>query len=158
MALDISANGAKVIFTGGTGNIEITEFSDEGTPFDAPDVEITTNAKNLNGTMISSRTASVYPFSVTVIPGSLADRLLAKYFYKSSLQPNNGSGEALYCNCKLAIPAGVVAGGEVTLNSVSATFTNARPKSGPTGPSTSAEGRLAARTYNFEAEGFIPSF
>ena len=34
------------------------------------------------------------------------------------------------------------------------TYTNARIKSGPTGPTSSAEGRMGARTYTFEAEGF----
>ena len=33
-------------------------------------------------------------------------------------------------------------------------YTNCRIKSGPTGPTTSAEGRLGSRTYAFEAEGF----
>ena len=34
------------------------------------------------------------------------------------------------------------------------TYTNARIQSGPTGPTSSAEGRMGARTYTFEAEGF----
>lgn len=159
MALDISAVGARVSFSNGL-NLEITEFSDEGTPFDAPDVDVSTNAKNLNGTMISSRTPSVYPFSVTVIPGSLADITLAQFFADSAIQPgNNSPSTAKWCDCEISIPAGVQSGdgaSGVTLSARYARYTRCRAKNGPTGPSTSAEGRLAARTYSFEAEGYKP--
>ena len=33
---------------------------------------------------------------------------------------------------------------------------NGRFKSSPTGPSSSAEGRMSARTYTFEMEDFVP--
>ena len=58
---DISAVGTIIDISpsrGGRG-CTITNFSDEGTPFDAPDVDASTNRKNLNGTMISSRLVSV---------------------------------------------------------------------------------------------------
>lgn len=149
MAKDISAVGAKVVFSGGL-SLTITEFSDEGTPFDSPDVDVSTNAKNLNGEMISSRTPSVIPFSVTVIPGTVADEKLAAFFKKSLIQPGgiNAIG-SLYCNCTITIPD--VYGADGGARTVS--YTNCRAKSGPMGPSTSAEGRLSARTYTFEAEG-----
>lgn len=159
MAKDISAVGARVIFSGGF-NLTVSEFSDEGTPFDAPDVDVSTNAKNLNGQMISSRTPSVYPFSITVIPGTMADYKLHAWLRESSIQPgNNAASTAKYCNCTIVIPTPVSRGSDTgdasdSVTSEKFTYTNCRIKSGPTGPSTSAEGRLAARTYTFEAEGF----
>lgn len=150
MAMDISAVGTIITFSGAI-NCTITEFSDEGTPFDAPDVDASTNRKNLNGTMISSRTPSVYPFSVTVIPGSEADDKLWSLLQKSLIQPGSVTQvSSLLCDCTIKTPNINESG----RNTGSRTFSygNCRIKTGPTGPSSSAEGRLAARTYSFEAE------
>lgn len=150
MAKDISTVGAKIVFSGGL-SCTITEFSDEGTPFDAPDVDASTNAKNLNGEMISSRTPSVYPFSVTVIPGTAADAKLTAFFKKSLLQPGGIAAiRNLYCNCVVTFPEVY---GSDNAGARSYTYTNCRAKSGPTGPGSSAEGRQSARTFTFEAEG-----
>ena len=150
MAKDISTVGARLVFSGGL-SLTVSEFSDEGTPFDGADVDASTNAKNLNGEMISSRTPSVYPFSVAVIPGTVADQKLTQFFKKSLLQPG-GIAEigSLYCNCVITIPE--IYGGDSSA-ARSYTYTNCRAKSGPTGPSSSADGRQAARTFTFEAEG-----
>lgn len=150
MAMDISAVGTVIVFSGGL-NCTITEFSDEGTPFDAPDVDASTNRKNLNGTMISSRTPSVYPFSVTVIPGSVEDDILWAHLQKSLIQPGAvTSVPQLLSDCTIKTPD-INASGRNT-GTRTFVYRNCRIKSGPTGPSTSAEGRLAARTYSFEAE------
>lgn len=163
MAMDISTVGAKIEFIGfGVGNFTVSEFSDEGTPFDAPDVDASENKKNLNGTMISSRTPSVYPFSVTVIPGSLADGKLFTLLRKSSIQPGGvEKASGLYGTVTVTIPnpyqSGVNSNAGQGVESGQArtyTYSNARIKSGPTGPTSSAEGRQGARTYTFEAEGF----
>ena len=149
-AFDISAVGTVIQFSRGL-SVTITEFSDEGTPFDAPDVDASTNKKNLNGTMISSRTPSVYPFSVTVIPGSAADDARWAFLQTSLIQPGGvTSVPQLLCDCTIKVPD-INASGRNT-GSRSYTYSNCRIKSGPTGPSSSAEGRLSARTYTFEAE------
>lgn len=158
MALDISAVGAKVIITGNGTNITIDEFSDEGTPFEAPDIDVSTNAKNLNGTMISSRTPSVYPFSITVIPGSAADIKLQHLLMTNAIMPgNNAPSTANWFQVTIQMPQTVQQGsGGASVGSYNktVTYTMCRIKSGPTGPSTSADGRMSARTYTFEAEGF----
>lgn len=169
MAKDISAVGAVVEIKYGDKTITIDEFSDEGTPFDAPDIDVSTNAKNLNGEMISSRTPSVVPFSITVIPGSIADAWLHNKLAKSLLMPlgkggvgtaNSNVGDSDYAIITVTIPQSFQASGNVSSNAggnfapaMVYTYTNCRLKSGPTGPSTSAEGRMSARTYQFEAEG-----
>jgi len=158
MAKDISAVGAKIVFSnlGGGAGLTISEFSDEGTPFDCPDVDVSTNAKNLNGEMISSRTPSVIPFSVTVIPGSIADIRLRDAVAKSLIRPsNNTPNDVEYINAvTITMPRVTTRGGSAVAGSNTVTFSNVRIKSGPTGPSTSSEGRMAARTYSFEAEDF----
>lgn len=158
MAMDISTVGAKIRFSGAI-NLTISEFSDEGTPFDAPDIDVSENKKNLNGTMISSRTPAVYPFSVTVIPNSKSDIALSKLLMKSSIQPGGLTAvDDLYVDCVITVPAtyGSGAGADEASGARDYTYTKARIKSGPTGPTSSAEGRMGARTYTFEAEGFKP--
>lgn len=164
--IDISAVGSKIYIKMATGDrsLEITEFSDEGTPFECPDVDVSTNAKNLNGQMISSRTPSTYSISVTVIPNSYADAWLTKRMSEAALQPGNvvPIEDLIVDTIQLTIPN---INGSAEINSSAQgnnvkgrtfTWANGRMKSGPTGPSTSAEGRLAARTFVFEMEKFTP--
>ncbi len=164
MALDISATGARIAIkrNDSSENYIITQFSDEGTPFDAPDIDVSTNQKNLNGQMISSRTPSVYPFSITVIPGSDDDKKLTEWLRENALQPTSegaiantwGSAAGHYFTITVEIPAVVSSGTKGMMQYARQyTYTNCRMKSGPTGPSTSADGRMSARTFTFEAEG-----
>lgn len=165
MALDISAVGSKFSITGGGMNLTVTEWSDEGTPFDCPDVDISENRKNLNGTMISSRTPSVIPVSITVIPGSVSDKVLLQHFAKWTISPGKskplgGKGGAgnPYVQAVLSIPTivAVGAGKSEVAGARTYKFFNGRAKSYSAGPSTSSEGRLASRTYTFEFEMVEP--
>lgn len=158
MAIDISAVGAKVVITLPEGSpITITQFSDEGTPFESGDVEVSTNAKNLNGQMISSRTPAVYPVSVTVIPGSDDDIMLQSLLQKSSIQPGSVTpiSKITIISLSITIP-GINASAERNATGPKYVWSQGRIKSGPTGPSTGSEGRLSARTYTFEFEKFQP--
>lgn len=165
--IDISAVGAFVRITfKGDGNNRgwsITEFSDEGTPFECPDVDLSTNQKNLNGQMISSRTPSIYTVSVTVIPNSADDIFLTRHAQEAALQPGNITpiDKLIVESIELGIPD-INQSRASTLtdrNSYSGyaifKWMNGRMKNSPTGPSTSAEGRLASRTFTFEMEKFI---
>lgn len=154
--IDISAVGAKVTINPSAGSaIVVTEFSDEGTPFDAGDIDVSENNKNLNGQMISSRKPAVYPVTVSVIPGSDSDVKLQSLLQKASIMPG---GITPISNLKinsivLSVPA-IDQSGATGNSSRVYKWTNGRIKSGPTGPSTSAEGRQSARTYTFEMEKF----
>lgn len=150
---DISSVGAKVVIALSTGTVTVTHFSDEGTPFECPDADFSVNQKNLNGDMISSRSTSVFTVSVTVIPNSAEDMALSKFAQMNALQPGNTvSVSQLWVNSiQLSIPQ-INSSGEGTGAVNTWTWTRGRLKNAPTGPSTSAEGRLAARTYTFEME------
>ena len=158
--IDISAVGSKIYIKMARGDrsLEITEFSEEGTPFECPDVDVSTNAKNLNGQMISSRTPSTYSISITVIPNSDADAWLTKRMSEAALQPGNvvPIEDLIVDTIQLTIPNINASAEGNNVNGRTFTWANGRMKSGPTGPSTSAEGRLAARTFVFEMEKFIP--
>lgn len=155
--IDISTVGAKVTITPSSGRaITITEFSDEGTPFEASDIDVSTNQKNLNGQMISSRTPAVYGVSVTVIPGSDDDVALFRLLQQASIMPGSvvAVNNLKINSITIDIPGINGSGPSGTAKSLKYTWTNGRIKSGPTGPSSSAEGRQSARTYTFEMEKF----
>ena len=165
--IDISAVCAFVRITfKGDGNNRgwsITEFSDEGTPFECPDVDLSTNQKNLNGQMISSRTPSVYTVSVTVIPNSADDIFLTRHAQEAALQPGNITpiDKLIVESIELGIPdinqsrASTLADRNSYSGYAIFKWMNGRMKNSPTGPSTSAEGRLASRTFTFEMEKYI---
>ena len=151
---DISTVGAVITIKGGVhiDGLVINEFSDEGTPFDSPDVDLSDHRKNLNGEMVSSRVAAVYPLSITVIPGSIADKRLYKHYRAASLHVGNVApiGDLKIQSIVISIPD-IDASGAGGASRVYQ-WSNIRMKGGPTGPSSSAEGRQSARTYTFEAQ------
>jgi hypothetical protein len=156
MAIDISAVGAKVLINPSSGSpIEITHFSDEGTPFEAGDVDVSTNQKNLNGDMISSRTPSVYSVSVTVVPGTDDDLALNKLLQESAIMPGGVTAvKKLWINSLILTIPRINESNDVASSGHKYKWSIGRIKSGPTGPSTSSEGRLSARTYTFEFEKY----
>ena len=153
MAIDISTVGATITISTASGTITIKEFSDEGTPFDGGGVTVSQNQKNLNGTMISSRTPSVYPVTLSVIPGSDADFELTELVQKSAIQPGGVSAisDIVIGSLIIDVP-GIDESGQSTSRSY--TYENGRIKQGPLGPGTSAQGRQSARTFQFEFESF----
>ena len=157
---DISAVGSWVHIEMYTRDLklDISEFSEEGTPFECPDVDLSTNDKNLSGQMISSRKASVFTVSVTVIPNSDADLWLTNRMSEAALQPGNvvPIKDLMVKTIQLTIPNINGSSGSTDADGLTFTWVNGRLKSGPTGPSTSAEGRLSARTFVFEMEKFMP--
>ena len=155
--IDISTVGAKIDITFKDNKRKIiTQFSDEGTPFECPDVDVSTNAKNLNGQMISSRTTNVFPVSITVVPGSEEDMFLQRRLADAAIQPGNvkSIAELAVSSLIVSIPA-INESGEGS-SAIDYTFKKGRLKGGPMGPSTSAEGRMSARTYTFEFEKYDP--
>lgn len=157
MAIDISAVGSRVEIHAGGRVIRITQFSDEGTPFECSDVDLSENRKNLNGQMISSRTPSVYPVAVTVVAGSTEDKELAEIAQKSAIMPGSVQpiSSMIVDKIILSVP-NINMSGEGKVASMNYVWRIGRMKNAPTGPSTSAEGRLAPRTYTFEMEQFRP--
>lgn len=154
--IDISTVGARIEikFQGG-GTLTITEFSDEGTPFAGGNVDVSTNQKNLNGQMISSRTPAVYQVSLTVIPGSDADAYLSDKLMSASIMPGSITPISALKVESLIIAAPAIDGSGGNAASFSKfIYKNGRMKSGPVGPTSSAQGRMGSRTFNFEFEKY----
>ena len=156
MAIDISAVGAKVVIDHGSGTpITITHFSDEGTPFEAGDVDVSTNQKNLNGDMISSRTPSVYTVSVTVVAGTDDDLALNRLLQEAAIMPGGVTAiNKLWIKSLILLIPRINESNDMASSGYQYKWSFGRIKNGPTGPSTSAEGRLSARTYTFEFEKY----
>lgn len=156
--IDISAVGASVEIEspGLNGTLRITQFSDEGTPFECPDVDLSDNRKNLNGQMISSRTPSVYVVSLTVIPGSVEDVELSRLAQKAALMPGNVTPIRDLAITRITFKLPAINESGVNSGSRAFVWTHGRMKTAPTGPSSSAEGRMAPRTYTFEMERYRP--
>lgn len=156
---DISAAGAwaEIKFDDGD-DIIVKQFSDEGTPFESPNITLSTNAKNLQGSMISSRTPSVVPVSITVVPGSVEDYLLQRNVQYALLQPGGVQSISKLAVKSLTLHVPAINGSkDITTsadNGNTYTWVNGRMVEAPTGPSSSAEGRMSARTYSFEFEKY----
>jgi len=152
--IDVSATGASInINSAATGAVLITRFSDEGTPFEFNEIEVTGSALSLNGELITWSKPVAYAASVTVMPHSDEDNSLRKLLEASHVR-FNGSGttavnpEMVKTSLTLKCPLLNEAGSSFK----EYRFTEGRIVSGPTAPSTSAEGKLSARTYTFVFE------
>lgn len=152
--IDVSATGATItVHAPAIGQVQISRFSDEGTPFEFNEIEVTGSALSLNGELITWSKPVAYAASVTVIAHSDEDEALRKLLEASHVRFTGGGTKAVNAenvNTKLTLKC-------PTLNSSGESFkmysyTNGRIVSGPTAPSTSAEGKLAARTYTFVFE------
>lgn len=80
MANDISGFGLRIQVvaseTFGSG-FDVTQFSDDGDPFDIPSIQIRDKAMGLNGDLITWSKANPINITLNVIPGSDDDKNLA---------------------------------------------------------------------------------
>lgn len=163
--VDVSATGCSITVKTGARRATITRFSDEGTPFEFNEIEVTGSALSLNGELILWAKPVAYAASVTVIPGTREDEQLRKMLEDAHVRRNGSSTKAVSasdCNATLVFTCpgietfksdGATAGG----NKKTYTYSNGRIVSGPTAPSASAEGKLSSRTYTFVFEQYSES-
>lgn len=157
--IDVSATGATVtIKAPAIGSVTVSRFSDEGTPFEFNEIEVTGSALSLNGELITWSKPVAYAASVTVIPHSDEDNALRKLLEASHVR-FTGKGtkavspENVKTSLTLKCPKINAGGNSFKMYS----YTNGRIVSGPTAPSTSPEGKLSARTYTFVFEQMAES-
>lgn len=148
---DVSAAGAKVRVECGSNSCNITEFYDEGTPFETNEVEVTGSGITLNGQLVLWRKPVAYVVTLTVIPGSQDDVWLAQRLDDAHIRPGKVIDvDRLKAKLTIWVPQINASGRQG--KTVVTSYTNGRILSGPTGPSASAEGKLAAKTYSFVFE------
>jgi hypothetical protein len=149
MAFDISFTGASVVVSQGkTLDTTITEFSDEDTPLECSEIEVTGNAITLNGQLVLWRKPSAYMVSVTVIPRSENDLTLSKMLYQSRVCPARAVAVSdLWSKMTIKCPRINESGNTRAVDTYK--FSNGRILSGPTGPASNSEGKMSARKYTF---------
>ena len=131
------------------------DFATEGTPYEiGGDVDLSTNPKNINGNMVSSRSLSTIPIAISVIPDGDTDRKLRKKAKEALITPNNATpiADIIVKYLIIEVPMNDYSGHNPT-HKIRITYKNGRMKAGDMGPATSVEGRKSARTYVFEMEG-----
>lgn len=149
--LDVSFTGGNIVIKSGSGSTVISEFSDEGTPVECNEIEVTGHAMTLNGQVIFWRKPNAYVVSVTVIPMSDNDITLGNMLEMAHVKPGNAVPvDKLTTSLTINCPKINKSGSQMSGNMWS--FQNGRIVSGPTGPSTNSEGKMSARTYTFVFE------
>lgn len=148
---DVSATGSKIRVECGSNSCNITEFYDEATPFETNEVEVTGSAMTLNGQLILWRKPTAYVVSMTVVPGSQDDLWLAQRLDDAHVRRGKVV-DVDRLNAKMTIWVPQINASGRQNATVSVSYTNGRILSGPTGPSTNAEGKLSGKTYTFVFE------
>lgn len=149
--LDISYAGAKIYLSTRAGDSvgPITEFSDEGSPVEIPDIDIADGNMNLNGILVTWTKAQAAEFSLTLIPNSQSEKILATWLSAHAIGGRGAIPEAFIDQLQLVIPANVNVSGTSSKNSLIYTFKNGRMRRGAPATGTNSEGKMNAKTYNF---------
>lgn len=155
--LDISFTGGYVtVKAPAMGTTTIEEFSDEGSPVEVDEIEVTGHSINLNGTVLRWRKPTAYTVKVTVIPLSENDISLSKLLEAAKVEPT-GTGvyavsvASLNTTLEIAAPAINKSGGNAS-GMRTWTFKEGCIVSGNPGIATDAEGKMQSKTYSFVFE------
>lgn len=146
MADDISGFGLQVRLiadkTFPTG-ITITQFADDGDPFDLPSIQIADTAMGLNGDHISWSKANPIKITLNVIPGSADDKNLQILFENNRV----GKGKT---GARDLLTASAVYPDQSTV-----TLLNGRITDGMPGNSVASAGRMKTKAYMFSFENKV---
>lgn len=143
MANDISGFGlqvqvnASVTFPSG---FTVTQFADDGDPFDIPSIQIMDKAMGLNGDLITWSKANPINITVNVVPAGDDDKNLA------ILLEANRVGKGKKSARDVITITGIYPDGS-TINLTSGKITDGMP-----GSSVASAGRLKSKAYMFTFE------
>lgn len=119
----------------------VTEFADDGDPFDLPSIQIGDKAMGLNGDLIVWSKANPLPITINVIPGSDADKNLSIIFDANRV----GRGRK---------PArDVITMTGIYPNGSTITLSPGKMTDGMPGNGVASSGRLKTKAYMFAFEG-----
>lgn len=115
----------------------ITEFADDADPFDLPAIDIASVGMNVNGHMVSFSAPTPITITVSVIPGSEADRNLAVIF-----EANRAGKNKRHAGDVITLVGTYPDGASLTLSE--GKMTNGMP-----GNSPASAGRIKSKAYTF---------
>jgi hypothetical protein len=140
MTTDISGFGAQVEVKASAtfpSGFTVSQFADDGDPFDIPSIQIADKAMGLNGDMITWSKANPILITISVIPNSEDDINLAILLEANRV----GKGKA---SARDEITISAVYPNEGTLTLSAGAITD-----GPPGNSVASAGRLKTKAYQF---------
>ena len=125
--------------------IIISQFADDGDPFDVPEMEIASSAMSLNGTRAIWSVANTIDITISVLPNTEEDRNLQLLFEANRV----GNGK-------------LVANDIITMTGLyndgsSVTAINGSIMSGMVTNAISSEGRMKTKAYKFNFENITRS-
>jgi hypothetical protein len=140
---DISAFGLQIQLIATSTfpvGFNITEFADDTDPFDVPSLQVADKAMGINGDLIVWSKANPILISISLVPGSLEDILMAL------LLEANRVGKGKISNADTITMVGEYPNGTII------TLLQGRITDGPPGSAVSSAGRLKSKTYQFAFE------
>ena len=141
--MDISGNGTEIIVKGSKtfpSGFSVTQFADDGDPFDLPDMTIGDTGMGINGDLVSWSTPTPIEFSLTVVPNGDDDKNLSILF-----EANRAGKGKKSAKDTITITGIYPDGKKVTL-------TNGVIISGAPSNSVSSAGRMKSKAYAFRFE------
>lgn len=143
MANDISGFGLRIQVVASktfASGFSITQFADDGDPFDIPSIQIRDKAMGLNGDLITWSKANPINITINVIPGSDDDKNLSVLF------ESNRVGKGKNAVRDVITMTGIYpSGSSVTLN-------EGRITDGMPGNAVASSGRQKTKAYQFTFE------
>lgn len=121
----------------------ITEFADDGDPFDSPAVEIATMTMNLNGAGVKSATPTPVKLTLNVIPMSDADQNLSVIF-----NANRPAAGKLTAGDVITIVAAYPDGRQIV-------YTRGIMTEGAASAGVASAGRFKSQSYSFVFEQVV---
>lgn len=143
MAQEISGFGLRIRLvaseTFGSG-IDLTQFADDGDPFDIPSIQIRDKAMGLNGDLITWSKANPIGVTINLIPGSEDDKNVA------ALLEANRVGRGKSAVRDVITLTGIYPDGS------SVSLTEGKITDGMPGNAVASAGRLKSKAYSFVFE------
>ncbi len=146
MTNDISGFGLRIRLiaskTFPTG-IDITQFADDGDPFDAPSIKIADTAMGLNGDLVKFSKAVPLPVTLNVVPTSDDDKNLSVLLESNRVgKGKNGARDEITLTA--IYPSGKVV-----------TFSGGCITDGMPTESVASAGRMKSKAYTFSFENKV---
>lgn len=145
---DISGFGLRVQIVGSKtfpSGFTVTQFADDGDPFDLPSIQIADKAMGINGDLVTWSKASPLAITINVIPNSDDDKNLATLFEANRV----GKGKA---SAKDKVTMTGIYPDATTITLSAGAITDGMP-----GNSVASAGRLKSKSYAFVFENMTRS-
>lgn len=138
------------------GTLSITEFAEDADPISISELEVRKGGMNLNGNLVTWAAPNPITVSISLIPGSRSDNVLANFIRACHLGgKSNNIGDAFISSMTIAVPSSVgnsKGGLAVSKKSKKWVFSNGYITSGAVAQGSNSDGKATTKTYTFTFE------